>query len=280
MDFCEQILEKNDYNTIITDLKFNQLLQEFLKNSKNEFLFNDSIISSTEKVLMLKDYLYSSKEINLLFALLLKHHYNMREEIKDAIHELGKLRNPIINKAVIKKFLHSPVIQDITLNQKTYTITSLYGTFNFTYATNYLKKQKEIIHYIKTERLSQRCHEHTYFISKKFPEFYSITAHCLDYFCNNYYHSYTYNQSDDSIIDLCGNFVMEKQQYDRLYKPKEISIILNREVEKELAITLEKTDLPEHLCKLLKISLYKEYLQSISYYGPLKQAPPSKLLQK
>ena len=32
MDFCEQILEKNDYNTIITDLKFNQLLQEFLKN--------------------------------------------------------------------------------------------------------------------------------------------------------------------------------------------------------------------------------------------------------
>lgn len=66
---------------------------------------------------------------------------------------------------------------------------------------------------------------------------------------------------------------MDKEQYEQIFQPEEVSVILNSQVDKELALTSEKTEQYFARSGLLKIALYKEYLQSIGYEGSLEDAP-------
>ena len=113
-----------------------------------------------------------------------------------------------------------------------------------------------------------------------FPELYSITSQCRYYFKGFYYHSYTYNQTESAIIDLCYNSIIDKNQYYNIFEPQNISVILNSNVDKELDIINSKTNPESNIYHLLKIALYKEYLQNIRYQGSLEDAPIIKKLQR
>ena len=82
----------------------------------------------------------------------------------------------------------------------------------------------------------------------------------------------------NEIIDLCYNIIMDKDQYDKIFLPDEVSIIKNSLIQDELNIVEEKSNQDYDRCELLKIALYKEYLQSINYNGDLESAPSVKQL--
>lgn len=281
------ILENILYQEEIMNIKRNNeiyhlVLNEFLNNSQKKFAFPENT-NAGDKVRRLKNnYIYTSKNPTYFFSILKKYHYNMKQEIIDAMQELSYLYNPNKNKKVIKKLLHSPVIADIHFNGKDkFTILSTqYGIFQFKLSSSYFKNNSIIADYIKKNFLPNGCHNHTYFMSQNLPQLYSITSQCHYYFKGSYYHSYTYDQEKEKIIDLCYNSIIDKNQYYNIFEPQDISVILNSKVEKELEIINSKTDTELNIYHLLKIALYKEYLQNIRYQGSLEDAPIIKKLQR
>ena len=79
---------------------------------------------------------------------------------------------------------------------------------------------------------------------------------------------------------MCYNSIIDKDEYYNIFEPRELSIIQNRKVKEELTITNEKTNQNRDRCQLLKITLYKQYLESIGYEGRLEEAPSTKIFQK
>lgn len=265
INLCNQIFEQYEVKNLqLNNEIFSIVLEEFLKEVDLEFLFA-SDMSAAEKVIGLKEqYIYSSKceYRSLFFSILEKYHYNMKEEIKEAMFHLGTLQNFEKNSQLIRKLLGSPVLQDISFNGKDeFTIFSQqYGKFKFKLASSYFKKAELLVQYIKSSELARNCHHHTYFMTTVFPNFYSITSLCQAYFIGSYYHSYSYDQDNELIIDLCSNSVIAKESYDALFAPEVISKILNRDVPVELVKASSFTKQPIDRNELLKIALYKQYL--------------------
>ena len=283
MDICGEILNEFEIKNKKLNIEiFDLVLQEFLKKSKLNFNFincNDSM----EKILTIKEeYVYTSKYVKLFFKILKKYKYNMKQEIQDAMHALGHLDDPNKNIEVISKLINSPVIQDISFNGKNEFLISSkqYGDFIFELASYRFRENDKIVDYIKNNSLPNRCHIHAYFMSEIFKDFYAVTSLCKYYFKVSYYHSYTFDKDSNSIIDLCHNGVIDKDTYYRIFEPEDISIIINENVEEELALTNERTQQPFNRCNLLKIALYKQYLNSIGYHDTLANAPSIKTLKR
>ena len=134
----------------------------------------------------------------------------------------------------------------------------------------------KIKRYIETQKLTCSCHAHTGYLSTLFPDYYSITSLCKCYYNNEYYHSYTYDPTNDVVIDLCSNAVMGKEQYSVLLEIDELSRIKNSEVKKEFDIVAKKLDTSYDMYIILIVALYKQYLRSINYEGSLDDAPSLK----
>lgn len=275
MDILEKILKENQSSNIGV---YESIINEFLSQTNVEFSFDIYDLYSNKYETFLLNYLYNPKYSNLIFSILLRHNYNMKKEIINVMFELCHLDNPDSNKETISKYLHSPVIDDVSYDEEgTYTVFSeQYGNFIFTLASFYYRDNKIIKDYLETERLPKGCHNHTYFMAKILGDAYAVTALCLNLFNNSYYHSYTVDIYDNIVIDWSHNFVINKDLYYKLFDPKEISIILNRKVNEELQIVEDKTMQPIDRCQLLKIALYKQYLKSINYRGSLENAPTLK----
>ena len=277
MDICDILFQQTEiankqYNNGIANL----VLQDFEKQTHLSFEFED-FDTEIEKLLGIKNYYLDiiDKYKTIFFQLLEKYHYNLKFEIMEAINSLGNLKDPNQNQELIQAILNSPVIQDIGFNgTSTFTIWSeQYGKFVFELASYYFRENKQVMYYIKNNPLSNRCHTHTYVMSKIFADFYAITSLCPFYFQGQFYHSYTLDKDRNTIIDLCHNAIMDKRQYDCLFQPQEISVILGKQVEKELEITLQNTNQKQIRAILLKIVLYKQYLQQIGYQGDIAHAP-------
>lgn len=275
MDVLDEILKENENSNIGI---YKNIIDEFTSQTNVEFSFDIYDLYSNKYETFLSNYLYNPKYSTLIFSILLRHNYNMKKEIITVMFELCYLDNPDSNKETISKYLHSPIIDDVSYDgEGTYTIFSeQYGIFTFTLASFYYRNDKIIKDYLEKEHLLHRCHEHTYFMAKILGGAYAVTALCLNFFYNSYYHSYTVDIYDDIVIDWSHNFVINKDSYYKLFDPKEISIILNRKVNNELQIVEDKTMQPIDRCHLLKIALYKQYLKSINYRGSLEDAPTLK----
>lgn len=276
MDILDEIKKQEISINSMNDICKN-IIKEFSLNIDIPFSFE--VYSETLFTLReIQQKVYNSNYVDLFFNLLLKYNYNMKYEIIDAMFELGHLHHPNDNKETISKYLKSPAIDDISYDGKgTYTIYSeKYGNFIFTLASYYYINNDIIIDYILKEHLPHRCHEHTYFMSKILGDAFAVTSLCSDMFPGKYYHSYTYDLDDNNIIDLCYNAVINKDLYYRIFSPEEVSITLNRKVNKELQIVDNKTMQPSGICQILKIALYKQYLKSINYKGSLEDAPTLK----
>lgn len=274
MDMCNYILEQHNNAEKENERILNIVLKEFFDNIELKNNFDIEQLSIINKLEILKLF-YKHEYIDILFKILNKYNYNMTYEIKNAIFYLGNLKEPNKNKIVIKKLLDSPIIQDISFNgESKYTILSdKYGRFEFELAKHYFQRNTKISKYIENNILSNHCHENAFFLSSVLQKYYSITSLCSCWFKGDYYHSYTYNQYDGTIIDLCNNSIIDKNQYYKLFEPSELSIILNSNVWNEYIITKCKTEQPIRRCKLLQIALYKQYLNSIGYQGTLSDAP-------
>lgn len=274
MDMCTYILEQHNKSEKENEKIFNIVLKEFFDNIELKNNFDIEQLSTINQLELLKLF-YKHEYIDILFKILNEYNYNMVYEIKDAIFYLGNLKEPNKNKTVIKKLLNSPIIQDISFDgESKYTILSdKYGKFEFELAKYHFQKNNKISKYIENNILPNHCHENVFFLSNVIQDYYSITSLCSCWFKGDYYHSYTYNQCDDKIIDLCNNSIMDKNQYYKLFEPSELSIILNSNVWNEYVITKCKTEQPIKRCKLLQIALYKQYLNSIGYQGTLSSAP-------
>lgn len=276
MDICGEILDKvhkddNQRNASI----FGSVLCEFLSISDIDFNFVNCD-GNLEKVLGLKDqYVYGSNYVSEFFDILKKHNYNMRQELKDAMRRLGNLEDQNKNSKLIKELLSSPVIDDISFDGKDeFSILSeQYGEFDFKLASEVFATNDKITHYIRANVLPRHCHNHAYFLSSVFDDYYAITALCRQYFGGEYYHSYTYDKKDNMIIDLCSNCIMDKESYYEMFEPHDISVVLNSEVEEELRLTNLKSNQPFYRLEVLRIALYKQYLDSIGYHGNLADAP-------
>lgn len=281
MDILEQLYYQNDINfDVVEDAIFDRFLNDFEKAIDSTLNFMNCYTSEIRFLNLKYGYIYNSKYCKLFFDILSKYDYNMRCELKDTIFELSHLKYPFFNKKSINKYLNSPVIQDISYNGRNkFTIYSdKFGKFSFKLASFYLKNNKEITKYIETRQIGNRCHQNTYFISNVMPDFYSITSLCFRYFEGYFHHSYTYNMDSNEIIDLCYNIIMDKDQYDKIFLPDEVSIIKNSLIQEQLNIVEEKSNQDYDRCELLKIALYKEYLRSINYDGDLESAPSVKQL--
>ena len=275
MDACEKILQEGEVkNYHLNEYICNLVLGELSNNIENSVLSREGITGES-KIRLLKDELNTPEDIAFFYEVLSKYNYNMTQDIIDAMSQLGHLSNPSQNKEVIEKLLHSPVIQDINFNgNNKFTITSQeYGDVDFVLASEYFRDNKKIANYIKKNSHLKRCHNHTYFMAEQNPDYYAITSLCQYLFKNTYHHSYTCDKDNQTIIDLCYNSIMDKEQYEQIFQPEEVSVILNSQVDKELALTSEKTEQYFARSGLLKIALYKEYLQSIGYEGSLEDAP-------
>lgn len=279
MGVCDKILQFNQTDNCFKNDDISDLvLRDFMDNVNDVFNFEAHDCSTSKLITLKEDYIYKSDCVKLFFDILKKYNYNMKQEIKDAIFKLGRLDDPNKNSELIKEILCSPIIQDISYNGKNeFIITSEeYGKFSFELASHYFRKNEKMNNYIKNNQLARGCHNHAYFMSTVFPDYYAITALCKYYFEGSYYHSYTYDKDSSLIIDLCYNAIISMNSYYELFEPKDISVILNCDVEKELALTNLKTDQYRDRCHLLKIALYKQYLDSINYHDDLEKAPSIK----
>ena len=279
MDVCGKIFhtveKKNiEYNNTIYDL----ILKEFLDIMDVSVNFYDCETSESKVRSLKAQYVYTSDYVEDFFGLLKKYNYNMKDELKDAMFCLAHLADPNRNKTVITKFLASPVIDDISFNgeDEFLIFSEEYGEFSFKLASTFFKDNERVTNYIRHEQLPNYCHSHAYFMSRVFKDYYAITSLCRYYFEGAYYHSYTYDKDNNVIFDLCYNSVMDKEKYYEVFQPKDISIILNSEVDKELNLTTSKTNQPVTRMELLRIALYKQYLDSIGYNGSLEEAPCAK----
>jgi len=276
MDICKGIFEKCETALAKKDEQlYSLVLEEFLKLASPSVDFG-YLQTAGEKVRYLQShYVYNSPYCKEFFDILKKHGYYISEEIKDAIFYLGHLERHNNNKDLITKLLNSPVIDDITFNGKNkFTITSEeLGEYSFYVASLYFKNNPIMKEYIRTHELPNKCHQHVYFMSNAIGNTAAVTSICPVYFVGKYYHSYTWDQKNNFIIDLCSNAIMEKNDYYRLFEPEELSVILSQNIEDELAYTNLKSSQPLSRHHLLKIALYKQYLQSIGYSGSLEKAP-------
>lgn len=284
MEICDNILNSVEFKTIrrYNDI-YRQVYMDFCIESGKSFNFWDENASYSSKVWnLLYEYVYESRYAALFFEIMKKYGYNMRQEIKDAMHHLGLLRDPNENSAIINKYINSPVIQDISFDGKSkFTIESeRFGKFVFELASSFYGDNERLVNYVKNNKLSNQCHNHTYYLSSIFPNFYAVTSLCKSYFGGNYIHSYTYDKERDLVIDLCSNAVVSKESYYSIFKPREVSSVLNDQVWYELGIVNDKSRQTTNRCYILKIALFKLYLESIKYRGVLEDAPSSYVYTK
>lgn len=280
MEPCARIYhEVQEQSEALNEGIYDVILHEFIEQVEDQFIFQECDTAASKVRGLQKQYVYTSNYVDLFFTLLMKYNYRMRHEIKDAMFSLGHLEDPNKNSELIRKLLNSPVIQDISFDGRSaFTISSeQYGDFVFELASYYFKKNKRMMEYMQNNPLPNRCHNHALAISCIFEDLYAITSICENYFRGYYYHSYSCNQDNNSVIDLCYNAVINKTSYYELFKPQEISTILNRDVKGEIQLVNQKTDTLYNWASLLKIALYKQYLKSIGYKGSLEDAPPIKV---
>lgn len=282
MDICSIILKELETNSEKSNL-------DIITKIFNEFIYFDSEDVSIRRELnfkykdlrsLKKEAIYGSKYEERFFQLLDQYNYFYHQEIKDAIFDLGHLSDPNLNSEVINKYLNSPYIQDISFNGKNEfrIFSEQLGEFSFVLASYYFKEHESMSYYLQHSYLPNRCHEHAYKLSSSFPMLFTVTSLCKSFFVGRYYHSYGWNKETNEIIDLCRNAVFDKALFDFLHDTYEVSIIPNSELEENLFFTYKNTAQPYTRYHILKIVLYKQYLESIGYTGKLEDAPsPSTL---
>ena len=283
MDVCNEIKKAESKSISLHDDICDVALSSFFQRVKDDNNFFSGVEEWTYslggfiKLDHIKYFnIYGTKHVDTFFEVMKDYDYNFIFEIADAISVLCAEKGSFLEEA-IAKYLTSLVISNIESNgQEKYIISSdQFGKFEFVTASKYFRENENVTSYIeditniKNKKGKNDCHEYSYFLSKVFSDFYAVTSYCSLPFKGSYFHSYSIDKENNLVIDLANNVVMDKDLYYKLYNPKEISITLNSEVDKKLALVDRETNQPntgpEERRKLLRIALYEEYLHSEGY---------------
>lgn len=257
MDPYELLIETEEKGREENELIYKKVYEELMNIINIQFRTNYT--KYADIVRDIKDrYIYTSKYNELFFNILEKYNYHMEHEILDALYDIVHEDNNKNKSKIIKKYLLSPIINDISLeDNSTIKIYSTLGDYNFILANKYFKDNKKIIKLLNNGIIKNRCHDNTLFLSSIFKDYYSITSKCRSYFTGRYYHSYTYDEESDLIIDLCRKSLIKKEDFDRLYEPIEISKTKNSKVLSEIK-KIDKEIYLYDICMILRIALYNE----------------------
>ncbi len=267
MSLCWKQFEKTD---IISRQEEEKLFYKVWIECINKFGIQNKRELDSSKTEIFLSYLdichtNNNNNIKLIFDILTNYNFNLESEIYYIMANLAFLKNFKYNKNKLDKLLSSPIIDDISFNNGIFTIYSQScGDYSFGVASYFFKDNKAVIDYIKRNKnkLETRCHYNTEFLTEQYPNLYAVTTKCLSSFANyRYYHSYAYDESNDIVIDLCLNAIMNREDYERLQHPIIVSQIQGKDIDTEFA-NIDKSfyDLSEIDTRLLIIALYKEYM--------------------
>lgn len=260
---CDDLLEFYEIaSTKNNESICHDIYDEIFKHIKENITFT-GCNSYIEKVISLKnEFIYTSDYLEIFFDLLTKYKYRPKHEIKDAVYILGELDNPNKNSEVIKRFLHSPYIDDISFDTyDTFTLISeKLGTFSFQLAKSYFHQHEGVLSYMNANRMRNHCHMHTKRLAYLFPEMQTVTSLCQNYFVDRYYHSYTHDLESDRVIDLCANMIMDYKEYCQLYMPEEIMVLPNKMYVNFWAEAMRKSHQDLNRCEVLSMALYRQLL--------------------
>ncbi len=180
-------------------------------------------------------YKYGTESLyyKILHELIKLYHYNFIMDIREAVTKIGNLTDYSLEDNLIKKILLSPVIDDISSKPDSFKIFSEeYGIFEFMRFSEIFKNNKDVMKYINENETAGRCHMNVEALSSIFPKYYTISSLLESYYEGYYYHSYTYNQCENLVIDASSRIVCSKDDYDRLMCPQEIMRIKNSKLSK------------------------------------------------
>lgn len=227
----------------------------------NDFFEKDIIISEVFSRLS------PSKRLDL-YQCLKKNQYYEYAAIKEACFRLSRAYDGCYDlDETIEKIMTLPWIQDVNCdhNGKIQIHSNQLGDFHFYIASEFYKNNPIISSYINQSVLPQRCHQHSEFLLTEM-HFPAIISLCRLYFRERYHHSYSYSKEDDMYVDLCNNMVMEKEMYQILHQPKEITMI-------EIDNYQDKLNelgyfLYDEMFDILRIALYEEHKKTFQkVYG-------------
>lgn len=269
MSLCWNQFEKTE---TVTQYEEEKLFDKVFTECSKKNIINKGKKNMTKKQICLKylDYYHMTKNIDnlkIIFDILDNYNFNLESEIYYAINTLAYLKNVKHNKKMIQRLLSSPIIDDISFNDGIFNVSSQKcGDYSFGVASYFLKDNKDINNYITTNKkeLEMCCHDNTEFLTKQYPNLYAVITKSLSFFANyRYYHSYAYDDTNDIVIDLCLNAIMNREDYERLQHPIIVSQIQNKDIDTEFA-NIEKSfyNLSEINTRLLIIALHKEYIAS------------------
>lgn len=220
----------------------------------------------------LKYYAYDKDFKTKLFKLLDENNYNTNYEIMDLIKDADLFLKEKDYKDEIEKYSNSPYIDRINLTTDTLEIesTSL-GNYEIVFADKYFKKDNKVFKYINTEPLNGGCHRHVEFLVKREPNFYSITSLCNRRFEDlTYYHSYCYDEKTNRVIDLCSNLVMDKDEYDKLFKTEEIFKIKGKDLGKAYFLAGSNNYYLFKKYKGIAATLFQQFIWENNFSSPNK----------
>ena len=283
----------------------NEILEEFetkqireVQRISNNIIKSDELINISEELLLptvnpssdlysLKYYLYDKKEKEELFKLLEKNNYNKEYEIKDLIVEITNYYSNKNNYLIKNKYINSPYIDKIDCTPKYLEIESKeLGNYSMQFASDYFSKNRNVSLYISQSSLLNKCHKHVEFLINNYPELYSITSLCTSRFNNlTFYHSYCYLEKSNLIIDLTHNLIMNKNEYDRLFKTEEVFRVKGKDLNKARLIATKYDLSLIKKYKAISATLFQQYIWENGFKSPDKdifteKANNPKLLMK
>lgn len=233
-------------------------------------------------------FVYESEYCDYFFDLLKENGYNVNQEIKDTIDVLSYPIFSRLDNNIIIKYLNSPYIGSIEHTTHGFKIRSeQLGDFAFDFADHYYcHKAPEILNYIHSAQLKNKCHNHVEFLTKQDSHLYSVTSLIESMYVGlSYYHSYCWDKNNNKVIDLCYNMVMDKGEYDRLFKCEEIFQIEGRRLIEAANIAKLTDNNLEEKVNPIAATLFQQYIWENNFKSPdisiySEEPTNSKLLMK
>lgn len=241
---------------------------ETLIGQRIGFYTNDTEFNGAEnlcKMIALKyGSVVDSPYLDDFYSILVSYGYFFKHDIIASIQRLGNLPDPNHNKDLIRKLITSPFVDDVSFDGENFTIYShVFGDITFSLIKSVFKDNSRLLKYMNENKMVGNCHINVEEVSRLFPEFYSITSLCRFYFLGSYYHSYSLDKVTNTIMDLNSNSLMDKEQFDKVYVPKELMCIKNSRISQIYRDVSSLTSQPEKRPIIFKIALYYQ-LQSLT----------------
>lgn len=168
------------------------------------------------------------KHLNLFYEMLKESSYDLRTEIMFFVNLIGRARSEYGRDSYIEYASQCPIIDTAERTDDGIFIGSEYGSIKF---NSIFSRYKEgnIAKFINDNDLTQNCHNVSWELMSEFEKSNLIVSLIKNSFSLQYYHSCL--GVEDEIIDIRNGIFAKKDNYDKLYQPKEILVLNSKKCE-------------------------------------------------